>query len=136
MAAIGFADPSVEVEPNNTCLTAQEITGAAPPGSVLGALSDALSDTGVDFFLFRLVPIQYVRVDLQGQNSGKGTLDDPYLGLFDSACNLLDSNDDSVNLDSSSSAQGAGRWGDRAGGDQLLRFETLRARAVPREAMS
>ena len=59
MAAIGFADPSVEVEPNNTCLTAQEITGAAPPGSVLGALSDALSDTGVDFFLFRLVPMQY-----------------------------------------------------------------------------
>jgi len=101
MATSSFADPSVEVEPNNTCLTALEVPGTALPGTVLGQLSDSDGDIGVDFFLFRLVPWQYVRVDLIGQDSGNGTLSDPYLGLFDSACNLLGSNDDARSLDSS-----------------------------------
>jgi hypothetical protein len=35
-----------------------------------------------------------VRVDLEGEPTGKETLGDPLLGLFDSACNLIDLNDD------------------------------------------
>ena len=35
-----------------------------------------------------------VQVDLEGANTGKGTLPDPFLGLFDSNCNLLALNDD------------------------------------------
>ncbi len=101
LATSSFADPSLEVEPNNTCLTALEVPGTAPPGTVLGQLSNTDGDIGVDFFLFRLVPGQSVRVDLQGQGSGNGTLSDPYLGLFGSGCNLLNSNDDSRGLDSS-----------------------------------
>jgi 5-hydroxyisourate hydrolase-like protein (transthyretin family) len=41
-----------------------------------------------------------VVVDLQGADSGAGTLADPFLGLFDSACNLLELNDDAVGFDS------------------------------------
>jgi hypothetical protein len=35
-----------------------------------------------------------VKVNHEGAPTGKGTLSDPYLGLFDVACNLLDFNDD------------------------------------------
>jgi hypothetical protein len=37
-----------------------------------------------------------LRTELRGADSAVGTLGDPFLGLFDSACNLLAANDDSV----------------------------------------
>jgi PKD repeat protein len=42
-----------------------------------------------------------VTVDLEGQATGQGTLGDPFLGAFDSGCNLIALNDDNgVNLNS------------------------------------
>jgi len=39
-------------------------------------------------------------IDLEGQSTGKGTLGDPFLGFFDSNCNLIALNDDSGSLNS------------------------------------
>jgi hypothetical protein len=63
-------------------------------------LSDGNGDIGVDFYRVQLDPWQHVRVDLGGNESGKGTLDDPYLGLFDGSCQKLQENDDYAGLDS------------------------------------
>lgn len=94
------ADPRVETEPNNTCATAQVLAVAQIPFSLVGNLSDGNGDSGVDFYRVRLNPWQPLRVDLEGAESGNGTLDDPYLGLFDGSCQRLQQNDDYAGLDS------------------------------------
>jgi hypothetical protein len=48
----------------------------------------------VDFFKMSLPPGSVVKVHHEGAPTNKGTLLDPYLGLFDGACNLLQVNDD------------------------------------------
>ncbi len=91
----------LEEEPNNTCQTAQAV-GALPglPSIVSGSLdTDYVSDPpvyDVDFYQFDGIPGSRLRSELRGMSSGVGTLGDPYLGLFDSDCNLLAANDDSV----------------------------------------
>jgi len=94
------ADPLLETEPNNSCATAQNLTGAQVPVSLVGNLSNANGDIGVDFYRLQLNPWQYLRVDMQGAGSGNGTLQDPYLGLFDGSCQRLEENDDHAGLDS------------------------------------
>jgi hypothetical protein len=49
----------------------------------------------VDFFRFSATPGAQLVADHEGQDTGKGTLPDPFLGLFDTDCNLLASDDDS-----------------------------------------
>ena len=79
-----------DVEPNNTCASAQDL-GAIDPGfTVEGSLDGA----DVDYFRFTGVPNAEITVDYEGEATGKGTLSDPLLGLFDSSCNLIDLNDD------------------------------------------
>jgi hypothetical protein len=103
---IGFSSPTlaqaVEVEPNDPCTEAQDIgpidvTGAF---SVQGSLDTPPEDPDVDFYRFSATPGAQLVADHEGQDTGAGTLPDPFLGLFDSGCNLLASNDDSVGLNS------------------------------------
>jgi hypothetical protein len=89
----------IEVEPNDPCFDAQAV-GPLPglPTIVSGSLDDDFSADpphDVDFFRFEATPGEMLRSELRGAGSGVGTLGDPYLGLFDSGCNLLDINDDS-----------------------------------------
>jgi hypothetical protein len=55
-------------------------------------------DPDVDFFRFSATPGAQVVADHEGQTTGAGTLSDPFVGLFDSGCNLLASNDDTIGL--------------------------------------
>jgi hypothetical protein len=87
-------------EPNNTCLTAQDFGAVAFPFMVDGSLDTPPETPDVDFFKFTGTPGTALRVDLEGQATGKGTLGDPLLGLFDSTCNLIALTDDSETANS------------------------------------
>lgn len=89
-----------EIEPNNPCGSAQDFGSPALPAFLFGELSSTLEQPDVDFFRVTLPAGQTVQVDLEGTTTGQGTLGDPYLGLFDSDCNLVTVNDDSVGLNS------------------------------------
>jgi hypothetical protein len=89
-----------EIEPNSPCENAQDFNMTALPLSVFGALSPSAEATDVDFFRVALTPGDTVQVDLEGAPTGQGTLGDPFLGLFDSTCNLVTVNDDSGSLNS------------------------------------
>jgi hypothetical protein len=80
----------VEVEPNNPCAVAQNFGDTGLPYDVSGNLD--LND--VDFFRFNANAGEEIVADLEGSATGQGTLGDPYLGLFDSNCNLLAIDDD------------------------------------------
>jgi hypothetical protein len=54
----------------------------------------------VDFFSFEATPGAPAMAELKGAPTGAGTLADPFLGLFDSACNLVAFNDDFGSLNS------------------------------------
>ena len=87
---------SQETEPNNTCPTAQDIGTVALPFTLEGSLDSTLEiPADVDFFRFTGTPGSTVRVDLEGQDTGQGTLEDPLLRALDSNCNFLAENDDS-----------------------------------------
>lgn len=89
-----------ESEPNNSCLTAQDVGGPELPFSIFGSLDSAGGTPDIDFFRFSGSPGDTVVASHQGASSGAGTVGDPLLGLFDSACNLLAVNDDFAGLDS------------------------------------
>ncbi len=99
-AALCIGAQAQEIEPNHPCEAAQDVGAPALPVSVFGALTPATEPQDVDFFRFALTPGELVRADLEGAPTGQGTLSDPFLGLFDSACNLLAINDDSGTLNS------------------------------------
>lgn len=89
------ASTATETEPNNTCSTAQDVGAPSLPLSLAGSLDGFPYPSGdVDFVRLAATPNASVRVDLEGQGTGKGTLGDPFLGFFDSGCNLLATNDD------------------------------------------
>ena len=84
-----------DVEPNSTCSTAQDFGAIALPFSLDGSLDGFPLPSGdVDFLRFTGTPNTAVRVDLEGQATGKGTLSDPVLGFFDSGCNVIAISDD------------------------------------------
>jgi hypothetical protein len=84
-----------EIEPNNTCPTAQDVGTVALPFTLEGSLDSPPTTPDVDFFRLTGTPGSTVRVDLEGQATKQGTLKDPVLGVFDAFCNLITSNDDS-----------------------------------------
>lgn len=96
---LAFAQ-GVDQEPNNTCQTAQNFGAVAFPFRVDGSLDTPPETPDVDFFKFTGTPGTPLSVDLEGQDTGKGTLGDPFLGLFDSNCNLIAFNDDSGTFNS------------------------------------
>jgi len=84
-----------DIEPNNVCLAPQDLGAVTLPFSLDGSLDGSPLPSGdVDFLRFTGTPNTAVRVDLEGQATGKGTLGDPVLGFFDSGCNLIAINDD------------------------------------------
>lgn len=89
-----------DIEPNNTCVLAQDVGVPELPFTIPGSLDPIDASLDVDFFMFSGTPGQLVQADLRGASSGFGTLPDPYLGLFDAACNLIVVNDDAGGLDS------------------------------------
>ncbi len=88
----------VDAEPNNACTEAQDMGPITLPFIVDGSLDTPPEIPDVDFFEFIGQPGTLVRVDYEGQDRNKGTLPDPFLGLFDSNCNLLEVNDDTGTL--------------------------------------
>jgi hypothetical protein len=98
--ALSSVAPAQEIEPNQPCESAQDFGMTGVPVSVFGALSPTVESTDVDFFRFALTPGATVQADLAGAPTGQGTLGDPFLGLFDSACSLVAVNDDSGSLNS------------------------------------
>ncbi len=92
-------DTATENEPNNSCLTAQNVA-AVPLPFILDGNLDSSQSPDVDFFRFEGIPGAEVIVDLAGAPTGQGTLSDPFLGFFDSNCSLLALNDDSTSLNS------------------------------------
>jgi hypothetical protein len=83
-----------ETEPNQPCAQAQNLGAIPLPYTLAGSLDSTLGSPDVDFFRFIGTPGALVRIDLEGATVGKGTLVDPYLGAFDSSCNLIAVNDD------------------------------------------
>ncbi len=80
----------IEQEPNDPCTSAQILGEVVLPSSVEGSLEYY----DVDFFRFSATPDNYLVANLDGVEGDLSALSDPYLGLFDSNCNLLASNDD------------------------------------------
>ncbi len=102
---LSFAAPvwaqGIDIEPNNACTNAQDLGEITFPSFVLnGSLDTPPEIPDVDFFRFTAQPGAPIRVDHEGQATNSGTLPDPFLGLFDSACRLLDVNDDTQSLNS------------------------------------
>jgi hypothetical protein len=83
-----------EIEPNDPCSAAQDVGEIALPFTLAGGLDSTEEVADVDFFQFAGAPGSIVKVDLEGEPTGKGTLADPLLGFFDSGCNLIAANDD------------------------------------------
>ncbi len=94
-AAMGLASAQ-EIEPNNTCAEAQNLTGSPLPIVLPGSLDGVPAD--VDFFLFSAEPGSRVVFELAGAEAGAGSLENPYLGIFDSSCNLFALSDRQSNL--------------------------------------
>jgi hypothetical protein len=91
-----------EEEPNNACGTATDLGPVALPLSMSRELAPPAPDArgDVDFYQLQAAAGTTLEVNLRGESSGNGTLYDPFLGLFDSDCMLIISNDDSSGLDS------------------------------------
>ena len=79
-----------EVEPNNTCATAQNVGAVALPFSIRGSLDPSPEAPDVDYF--RLTGPAGARwlAHLEGAATGQGTLSDHNLGWFDSTCSRID----------------------------------------------
>jgi 5-hydroxyisourate hydrolase-like protein (transthyretin family) len=94
IAASTFAD----VEPNNTCSEAQNLGPLNAPLTVTGSL-DGLAYPGpypppsaqlnLDYFRISAPAGTLLQIDLRGSGSGGGSLSDPFLGAFNSACSQL-----------------------------------------------
>jgi hypothetical protein len=93
---------AIDQEFNNSCATAQNV-GAITSGLVIKGSLDSTPDSGdVDFFRITGPAGTDITVELEGQATGKGTLFDPLLGIFNSNCNLVAfNNNNGTNLNSS-----------------------------------
>lgn len=95
---VGLGRPAfgqeAEVEPNNTCLTAQNLSAAAMPVSLAGQLDSTETSPDVDFFRFAAAAGSGVQIDLERRDAPAGALGDPFLGVFSGDCTLMATNDD------------------------------------------
>ena len=98
LATLASPDGS-EIEPNNTCATAQNLGAVALPFSIRGSLDTPPEVPDVDYFLLAGPAGARWQADLEGALTGQGTLPDPRLGLFDSACNRIYDNDGFYSLE-------------------------------------
>jgi len=103
LGAPAVAQDIAESEPNNPCALAQIIgMPSAWPVVVTGelTLTGGYPPGDVDFFLFQAPEGMRLRAGLRGDTNQPLPLNDPFLGLFDANCNLLDFNDDYLSLNS------------------------------------
>jgi hypothetical protein len=85
---------ATEVEPNNSCQSPQDV-GALSGSFVMSGHLDSSMAPDIDFFRFTGTAGAAITIDLRGVDTDLGRLSDPYLGVFDSNCNLIYVNDDS-----------------------------------------
>lgn len=78
----------------NDASTAGQIASGGSVAGVIGVPNDE------DWFEIALADDETYTIDLKGQDSGSGTLPDPYLILYDADGNWVADNDDSGSLDS------------------------------------
>ena len=97
--SITAAATATDIEPNNSCLAAQDL-GAFTETVVVDGMLDSSVAPDVDFYRFTGTAGAAILIDHEGSSTGKGTLGDPLLGFFDSNCNQLAINDDSGSLNS------------------------------------
>ncbi|MCE3249508.1 MAG: Bacterial pre-peptidase C-terminal domain [Geminicoccaceae bacterium] len=112
-----------DAEPNNSCPAAQDVGlfDDSSPFLVTGSLDTPPEEPDVDFFKLEATPGISVVAELEAEPTGQGTLPDPFLGLFDSDCNLIAANDDSGTLNSRLRFVVPEDGIRHPGGDQLLR---------------
>ncbi len=91
--SLATAQTASDLEPNNSCLEAQNIGAISLPFIVTGSLDTPPQIPDVDFIRFEAPAGTLLVADLEGQATNQGTLPDPFIGLFDSNCNLLALND-------------------------------------------
>lgn len=93
-----------EVEPNNQCEAAQDLGAIALPFLLSGELADNGSSSNfeseIDFYQFTVAAGSQLIVEQKGSDTNSGTLGDPYMGWFNSACELQQINDDFLSLNS------------------------------------
>ena len=90
---------TAEIEPNSSCLSAQPL--GALPATVAGSLDTPPDTPDVDYYRITATPGDLVQIEQRGSSSGSGTLADPFVGAFDSACVFLGYDDDGgTHLDS------------------------------------
>lgn len=90
-----------EIELNSTCLSAQDLSAAALPVTVTGSLDTPPTTPDVDYYRISATPGDLIQIEHRGAGSGSGTLFDPFLGVFSSACGYLGYDDDNgSNFDS------------------------------------
>lgn len=80
---------TVETGSNDTCFSPQNLGAAALPITISGSLDTPPDSPDVDYYRITGTPGQRVVIDQRGSASGGGTLQDPYLGVFNSACGLV-----------------------------------------------
>jgi hypothetical protein len=96
-ASGAWAQPQdlTETEPNSTCAAAQDLTQAALPLTAAGSLQTPPGTPDVDFYRLSATPGDLVRVNVDGRFTAYPlTLEDPMVGVFDSACNILVTGED------------------------------------------
>ncbi|HEX6864718.1 MAG TPA: carboxypeptidase regulatory-like domain-containing protein [Thermoanaerobaculia bacterium] len=79
-----------EAEPNNACLSAQNLGSAALPLSVNGDLTTPPTTPDVDYYRFNGTPGERIIIRQRGAATDAGTLQDPYLGAFNVSCMLIE----------------------------------------------
>lgn len=95
---------AMEIEPNNQCEAAQDLGAIALPFLLSGELTSNGSPSNggseIDFYKFTAAAGTALIVEQKGSETNSGTLDDPFLGWFNSACELQEINDDFDSLNS------------------------------------
>jgi hypothetical protein len=83
----------VEVEPNSSCASPQNLSTVPLPYTLTGSLDTPPATPDIDFYRFTATPGDLVRIDLAGQVVYPFTLSSPLLAALDSSCTALGVND-------------------------------------------
>ncbi|HET9385323.1 MAG TPA: PKD domain-containing protein [Gemmatimonadales bacterium] len=79
-----------DVEPNNTCSTGQDLGPLGTGLAVNGSLDPEPPATGdIDFLRIAGTPNSVVTINLEGQATANGTLENPFFGVLDGDCNVI-----------------------------------------------
>ncbi|MCB9431185.1 MAG: carboxypeptidase regulatory-like domain-containing protein [Ardenticatenaceae bacterium] len=84
----------VEVEPNSSCETAQDLGTITMPLTLDGELDISTTSSDIDFYQIRATPGDYLEVTLSGTETGDGTLYNPFLAVLSIDCNIISFGDD------------------------------------------